>query len=48
MLPPSSGTKRKGSKKPEKAGSMLSLLHASAGFMLELRFDPEDGADMFL
>jgi hypothetical protein len=45
MSPPSSGLKSEQSKKPA-LSQQQAMFHA--GFLLRLRFNPEDGSDMFL
>jgi hypothetical protein len=48
ILPPSSGSKNKPSKKPAKAGRKLSQWPAYAGFLLGLFFNPQDASNGFL
>jgi hypothetical protein len=45
MLTPQEA-KNKPSKTPTEVGGKLSLLSASAGFLLGSIFDPEEGSDM--
>jgi hypothetical protein len=42
IMPPSSGMR------PAESGDNLDFSPSSAGFLLNLLFDPEDGGDMFL
>jgi hypothetical protein len=48
ILPPSSGSKSKPSKKPKRSRNQTEYSTGPAGFSFGLLFDPEDGGSMFL